>query len=67
MEIDREAALPLTADNALPGEIASTDVLEVEALVVRIGIGRRGAGADRQDGQPRGPQGQAAVLIGAKS
>lgn len=40
MEIDREAALPLTADDALPetSEIASTDVLEVEALAVRTGI-----------------------------
>lgn len=40
MEIDREAALPLTADDALPEtrEIASTDVLEVEALAVRTGI-----------------------------
>ncbi|ESZ23400.1 DUF2934 domain-containing protein [Mesorhizobium sp. L2C084A000] len=39
-EIDREAALPLTADDALPetGEIASSDVLEVEALAVRTGI-----------------------------
>ena len=33
-ELDREAALPLTADDALPGarEIASTDVLAVEEL-----------------------------------
>ena len=40
MEIDREAALPLTADDALPEtrEIASTDVLEVEQLAVRTGI-----------------------------
>ena len=40
MEIDREAALPLTADDALPQtrEIASTDVLEVEQLAVRTGI-----------------------------
>ena len=39
-EIDRESALPLTADDALPEtrEIASTDVLEVEALAVRTGI-----------------------------
>lgn len=36
MEIDREAALPLTADNALPQSrgIAGTDVLEIEALAV---------------------------------
>jgi len=37
-EIDREAALPLTADDALPREIASTDVLEVEELAIRTGI-----------------------------
>ncbi|PWJ94787.1 hypothetical protein C8D77_1011473 [Mesorhizobium loti] len=39
-EIDREAALPLTAGGALPetGEIASTDVLEVEALAMRTGL-----------------------------
>ncbi|ESX13910.1 MULTISPECIES: DUF2934 domain-containing protein [unclassified Mesorhizobium] len=37
-EIDREAALPLTADDALPREIASTDVLTVEELAVRTGI-----------------------------
>jgi len=39
-EIDRESALPLTADDALPetSEIASSDVLEVEALAVCTGI-----------------------------
>jgi hypothetical protein len=39
-EIDREAALPLTADDALPEtrEIASSDVLTVEALAMRMGI-----------------------------
>ena len=39
-EIDREAALPLTADDALPQtrEIASTDVVEVEELAMRTGI-----------------------------
>jgi len=37
-EIDREAPLPLTADDALPREIASTDVLEVEELAMRTGI-----------------------------
>ncbi len=37
-EIEREAALPLTADDALPREIASTDVLTVEELAVRTGI-----------------------------
>ncbi|WP_095091767.1 DUF2934 domain-containing protein [Mesorhizobium sophorae] len=39
-EIDREAALPLTAGDALPetSEIASSDVLAVEALAMRTGI-----------------------------
>jgi hypothetical protein len=39
-EIDREAALPLTADDALPEtrEIASSDVLAVEALAIHTGI-----------------------------
>jgi len=39
-EIDREAALPLTADDALPetSEISSTDVMTVEALAMRTGI-----------------------------
>lgn len=37
-EIDREAAVPLTADDALPREIASTDVLTVEELAVRTGM-----------------------------
>ncbi|RWD44610.1 DUF2934 domain-containing protein [Mesorhizobium sp.] len=39
-EIDREAALPLTAGDALPEtrELASSDVLTVEALAVRTGI-----------------------------
>ncbi|MER8710288.1 DUF2934 domain-containing protein [Mesorhizobium sp. M1088] len=39
-EIDREAALPLTADDALPetGEIASSDVLIVDALAIHTGI-----------------------------
>ncbi|TPN75980.1 DUF2934 domain-containing protein [Mesorhizobium sp. CU2] len=40
MEIDREAALPLTAGDVLPetGEIDSADVLTVEALAMRTGI-----------------------------
>jgi len=40
MEIDREAALPLTADDALPEtrEADSSDVLTVEALAMRTGI-----------------------------
>jgi hypothetical protein len=39
-EIDREAALPLTADNAIPDKhkVASSDVLTVEALAMRTGI-----------------------------
>ncbi|MGX9145593.1 hypothetical protein [Mesorhizobium sp. 128a] len=39
-EIDREAALPLTADEALPQtkEITGTDVLPVEELAVRTGM-----------------------------
>jgi len=39
-EIDRESALPMTADDALPEtrEIASADVLTVEELAVRTGI-----------------------------
>ena len=39
-EIDREAALPLTAGDALPRtrEIASTDILTVEELAMRTGI-----------------------------
>ncbi|AZO00029.1 DUF2934 domain-containing protein [Mesorhizobium sp. M9A.F.Ca.ET.002.03.1.2] len=39
-EIDREAGLPLTADDALPEtrEIASSDLLTVEALAMRTGI-----------------------------
>lgn len=39
-EIDREAARPLTADAALPetGEVASSDLLTVEALAMRAGI-----------------------------
>jgi hypothetical protein len=43
MEIDRQAALPLTADDALPWtrEIASTDVLEVEDLAPRTDRRRR--------------------------
>lgn len=40
MEIDREAALPLTADDALPEtrDVASSDILTVEALAMRTGI-----------------------------
>ena len=40
MELDREAALPLTADDALPETraVGSTDVLTVEALAMRTGI-----------------------------
>ncbi|MDX8480707.1 DUF2934 domain-containing protein [Mesorhizobium sp. VK24D] len=40
MEIDREAALPLTADDALPEtrNVDSSDPLTVEALAARTGI-----------------------------
>ncbi len=39
MEIDREAALPLTADDALPEtRVGSPDILTVEALAMRTGI-----------------------------
>ncbi|UCI06483.1 DUF2934 domain-containing protein [Mesorhizobium sp. B1-1-8] len=40
MEIDREAALPLTAGDAMPEtrEIAGSDVLTVEDLAMRTGI-----------------------------
>jgi hypothetical protein len=46
-EIDREAALPLPAGDALPqtGEVAGSDVLTVEALAVRTGI----SGDEAQD------------------
>ncbi|TGQ93994.1 DUF2934 domain-containing protein, partial [Mesorhizobium sp. M4B.F.Ca.ET.203.01.1.1] len=39
-EIDREAALPLTAGDALPetGELSSSDILTVEALAMHTGI-----------------------------
>ncbi|UVK51719.1 DUF2934 domain-containing protein [Mesorhizobium sp. AR02] len=69
MEIDREAALPLTADDALPQtrEIASTDVLEVEQLAVRTGI----SGDEAQDlidrlGADRAATEQAARSLKAK-
>ncbi|MER9405135.1 DUF2934 domain-containing protein [Mesorhizobium caraganae] len=47
MEIDRESALPVTADDALPqtSEIASTDVLTVEELAVCTGM----SGDEAQD------------------
>ncbi|AZO24604.1 DUF2934 domain-containing protein [Mesorhizobium sp. M1E.F.Ca.ET.045.02.1.1] len=40
MEIDREAALPLTADDALPEtrEVSSSDILTAEALATHTGI-----------------------------
>ncbi|CDX21808.1 conserved hypothetical protein [Mesorhizobium sp. ORS 3324] len=40
MEIDREAALPLTADDALPEtrDVDGSDPLTVEALAARTGI-----------------------------
>ncbi|ESY72036.1 DUF2934 domain-containing protein [Mesorhizobium sp. M0051] len=66
-EIDREAALPLTAGDAAPGEIASTDVLEVEALAVRTGI----SGDEAQElidrlGHDRAAVEQAARILSAK-
>lgn len=66
-EIDREAALPLTAGDAAPGEIASTDVLEVEALAVRTGI----SGDEAQElidrlGHDRAAVEQAARTLSAK-
>ncbi|OHV88709.1 DUF2934 domain-containing protein [Mesorhizobium sp. ORS 3428] len=40
MEIDREAALPLTADDALPEtrDVPGSDALTVEALAAHTGI-----------------------------
>ncbi|MBZ9722024.1 DUF2934 domain-containing protein [Mesorhizobium sp. AD1-1] len=64
-EIDREGALPLTADDALPetGEIASSDVLEVEALAVRTGI----SGDEAQELLDRLGNDRAAVEQAARS
>ncbi|MER9939607.1 DUF2934 domain-containing protein [Mesorhizobium sp. M0088] len=64
-EVDREAALPLTADDALPqtGEIASSDVLEVEALAVRTGI----SGDEAQELLDRLGNDRAAVEQAARS
>ncbi|MER8752484.1 DUF2934 domain-containing protein [Mesorhizobium sp. M1050] len=66
-EIDREAALPPTAGDAAPGEIASSDVLEVEALAVRTGI----SGDEAQElidrlGHDRAAVEQAARSLSAK-
>ncbi|TPK71133.1 DUF2934 domain-containing protein [Mesorhizobium sp. B2-4-15] len=69
MEIDREAALPLTAGDALPQtrEIASSDVLAVEDLAMRTGI----SGDEAQElldrlGSDRAAIEQAARSLGAK-
>ncbi|MER8434301.1 DUF2934 domain-containing protein [Mesorhizobium caraganae] len=64
-ETDREAALPLTADDALPQtrEIASTDVLTVEELAVRTGI----SGDEAQDLIDRLGTDRAAVEQAARS
>ena len=65
MEIDREAALPLTADDALPQtrEIASTDVLAVEELAMRTGI----SGDEAQDLIDRLGTDRAAIEQAARS
>jgi hypothetical protein len=65
MEIDREAALPMTADDALPQtkEIASTDVLAVEELAVRTGI----SGDEAQDLIDRLGTDRAAIEQAARS
>ncbi|RUY20049.1 DUF2934 domain-containing protein, partial [Mesorhizobium sp. M7A.F.Ca.CA.001.13.2.1] len=62
-EIDREGALPLTADDAQTGEIASSDVLEVEALAVRTGI----SGDEAQELLDRLGNDRAAVEQAARS
>ena len=64
-EIDREAALPLTADDALPQtrEIASADVLTVEELAVRTGI----SGDEAQDLIDRLGTDRAAIEQAARS
>jgi hypothetical protein len=64
-EIDREAALPLTADDALPEtrEIASSDVLTVEALAMRTGI----TGEQAQDLIDRLGDDRAAIEKAARS
>jgi hypothetical protein len=64
-EIDREAALPLTADDALPEtrQIASSDVLTVEALAMRTGI----TGQQAQDLIDRLGDDRAAIEEAARS
>ncbi|MBA1144202.1 DUF2934 domain-containing protein [Mesorhizobium neociceri] len=62
-EIDREAALPLTADDALPREIASADVLTVEELAVRTGI----SGDEAQELMDRLGTDRAAIEQAARS
>jgi hypothetical protein len=64
-EIDREAALPLTANDALPEtrEIASSDVLTVEALAMRTGI----TGEQAQDLIDRLGDDRAAIEKAARS
>ncbi|ARP64619.1 hypothetical protein A9K65_015525 [Mesorhizobium sp. WSM1497] len=62
-EIDLEGALPLTADDAQTGEIASSDVLEVEALAVRTGI----SGDEAQELLDRLGNDRAAVEQAARS
>ncbi|RWE80290.1 MAG: DUF2934 domain-containing protein [Mesorhizobium sp.] len=65
MEIDREAALPLTADDALPEtrEIDSADVLTVEALAMHTGI----SGEEAQELLDRLGNDRAAIEEAARS
>ena len=64
-EIDREATLPLTVDDTLPEtrEIASSDVLTVEALAMRTGI----TGEQAQDLIDRLGKDRAAIEEAARS
>jgi len=64
-EIDREAALPLTADDALPEtrKIASSDILTVEELAMRTGI----SGDEAQELIDRLGSDRAAIEAGARS
>ena len=64
-EIDRETELPFTVDEGLPEtrEIASTDVLTVEALAMRTGI----TGQQAQDLIDRLGNDRAAIEEAARS
>jgi hypothetical protein len=65
MEIDREAALPLTAGDALPEtrELSSSDLLTVEALAMRTGI----SGDEAQELIDRLGSDRAAIEAAARS